>query len=129
LEREILKHNASVYKELIALNNSLITKTTDLQRRKEDEFNPSLDQMADTNNPYNKTAWQLRQNMEWAKFDKLHGNKDAFAGDLERIQSLRDTLTKAGVYEDPNRALIDELSALLNPDENGGGLPVQLPFG
>jgi hypothetical protein len=136
LEKEILKNNVALAKDMFniitgsvlgTINRNL--KAAGLMRKKEDEFNPSLDEMADTSNPYNRVAWQLRQNMQWAHFDKLHGNTDAFQGDLQRIQSLRDTLTKAGVYNDPNRALIDEMNALWNPSENGGGVQVKLPFG
>lgn len=89
------------------------------------EFMPGLDDLAQRG-IYTKDARRAIFLGGDIKESLQFGRKKRAEGDMMELQSIRDRLSKAGVYNDPNKAMIDELKALTDPVKNGSGLPVQV---
>lgn len=71
--------------------------------------------------PFARDAQRLEFLEGDAKDSATFGDKDRRARDLKEIQSIRDRLRRAGVYQDPNQSLIDRIDKL--QDE---GMPVDV---
>lgn len=90
-----------------------------------DEFLPTLDELA-TNGLYRNEAQRLQFLQSDTKDAILWNDQRGIGRNVEEIQSIRDRLTKAGVFKDPNAALINEFKVLTDPIRATGILPVQV---
>ncbi len=97
-----------------------------LAGQKNSEFMPTLSELAEKG-IYQREAQRLQWLEQDAKDAMLFGDKSGFKRDTEEIQSIRDRLSKAGVFNDPNKSIVDELEKLTKPVSEGKGLPVSLP--
>lgn len=89
-----------------------------------DDFMPTLDELAE-GSAYSRDARRLKFLGDDTKRALRWGFNDKYINkNLKEIQSIRDRLSKAGVYRDPNQGMIDELNILTAPVKDGKGLPV-----
>jgi len=86
----------------------LVDLKNNLKSHQGSEFLPTLDELSQTG-IYRKDASRLNWLMQDAKDAALWGDKRGRGQDLSEIQSIRSKLSAAGVYEDPNQSLIEEI--------------------
>jgi hypothetical protein len=89
------------------------------------EFMPGLDDLA-REGIFTKDARRAQFLGGDIRRSLQFGNKKRAVDDAFELQSIRERLTKAGVFNDPNKALIDEFKALSDPIKSGKGLPVSV---
>lgn len=95
-----------------------------LSNKLEDEFMPTLDELADSG-IYTGKARRLQWLQKDAMDARRWGDKSGLKADMKEIQQIRDYLKSEGVYSDPNQGVIDELAKLTKPVTEGGGLPIR----
>jgi len=135
-EEKMRKRNA----DLIEKQNKLLEKQRDLKQqiaaRKtaiefslgqniHDELLPTLDELA-TTGMYRNQAQRLQFLQADTKDAILWNDQQSIGRNIEEIGSIRDQLTKAGVYKNPNQELINEFKTLTDPIRATGKLPVQV---
>ncbi len=73
---------------------------------------PTLDELA-SRGIYRRDASRLQFLQRDVVLAKQLGNNDFAANEMQQIQTIRDRLSRAGVYQDPNQTIIDELKKTL----------------
>jgi len=127
-ERAEKERTGELQKQL-ALRKEIASKRDALSQRfntnLRQEFQPTLEELGEAG-IYQKDAQRLMFLQGDTRDKARWGNKRGVERNLDEITSIRDRLSKAGVYTDPNQALIDEFKTLTDPVKNKGGLPVKV---
>lgn len=126
---EMMKQQNELLEKQSKLKQMIATARSDysgkLGQNIHDEFLPTLDELATTGR-YTAEAKRLQFLQSDTKDAILWNDQSSMTRNIDEIQSIRDKLTKAGVFKDPNQALINEFKMLTDPIRATGKLPVQV---
>lgn len=119
---------ASRLKKLAALRRELRSKTSS-------ENVPTLEELANAGrwvngqwqvSPYAQTAQDLLGFKDSARIDRAFGINDPYyRSDLQGIRDTSSKLEMVGLYEDPNKSVVEAIEKLSAPLKSGG-LPVKI---
>lgn len=90
------------------------------------EFMPTLGELVSAGGPYAQDARRAQFLESDIRLAKAKGNDEFAAGEMNELQDIRGRLSKAGVYEDPNKAIVDEIAKLSKEIVPGKGLKVDI---
>ena len=124
-----LKRQTEELQKQAAVIAATAAKRHDLKRNLgqslQDEFSPTLEELS-TTGIYTQEASRALWLQQDIKDAMLWGDKKGQVDDMLELQGIREKLSKAGVYKDPNKGIIDELKRLTDPATVGAGLKVQI---
>lgn len=124
-----LKRQTEELQKQAAVIAATAAKRHDLKRNLgqslQDEFSPTLEELS-TTGIYTQEASRALWLQQDIKDAMLWGDKKGQVDDMLELQGIREKLSKAGVYKDPNQGIIDELKRLTDPATVGAGLKVQI---
>jgi hypothetical protein len=123
------KERTEEFKKQLELRKEIANQKTSLGMRfnanLRQEFQPTLEELGEAG-IFKQDAQRLMFLQNDTRDKARWGNKAGVERNLDEITSIRSRLSKAGVYTDPNQALIDEFRLLTDPVKNKGGLPVKV---
>lgn len=90
------------------------------------EFMPTLGELVSAGGPYAQDARRAQFLESDIRLAKAKGNDEFATGEMNELQDIRGRLSKAGVYNDPNKAIVDEIAKLSKEIVPGKGLKVDI---